>query len=105
MQRRHFLQLSAASAASFGSAALGLPLIGHAADAPKTIRLDYATYSPTSLVLKKFGWLEEDLKPSGGSVKWASQSMIFSRVAAVFSWSSIGRSMTSLMRSSILFGA
>ncbi|WP_199525621.1 MULTISPECIES: aliphatic sulfonate ABC transporter substrate-binding protein [unclassified Herbaspirillum] len=70
MQRRHFLQLSTATAATFGSAALGLPLIGRAADAPKTIRLDYATYSPPSLVLKKFGWLEEDLKSSGGSVKW-----------------------------------
>ncbi len=35
-----------------------------AADAakPAELRLDYATYSPSSLVLKKFGWLEEDLK-------------------------------------------
>ena len=28
----------------------------------KTVRLDYAYYSPTSLVLKKFGWLEEEFK-------------------------------------------
>jgi len=38
--------------------------------APKQIRLDYAYYSPTSLVLKKFGWLEEALAPSGISVTW-----------------------------------
>lgn len=34
------------------------------------ISLDYATYSPTSLVLKHFGWLEEALAPRGISVKW-----------------------------------
>ncbi len=42
------------------------------AAAPKTteLRLDYAYYNPSSLVLKKFGWLEEDLKKDGVSVKW-----------------------------------
>src|SRR5450830_641760 len=69
MQRRHFLRLSAAGAASL-AAPLSLPLTARAADAPKQIRLDYATYSPPSLVLKKFGWLEEDLKNSNTSVKW-----------------------------------
>ncbi|WBL15491.1 aliphatic sulfonate ABC transporter substrate-binding protein [Sutcliffiella sp. NC1] len=34
------------------------------------IRLDYAFYSPTSLVLKEFGWLEEDLKDEGIEVEW-----------------------------------
>ncbi len=34
------------------------------------LRLDYATYSPSSLVLKKFGWLEEDLKADGVTVRW-----------------------------------
>ncbi|WP_019918372.1 aliphatic sulfonate ABC transporter substrate-binding protein [Methyloversatilis discipulorum] len=48
-----------------------LPLTGFAAsDAPKEIRLDYAYYSPTSLVLKRFGWLEEAVKPAGIEVKW-----------------------------------
>jgi len=37
---------------------------------PKEIRLDYAYYSPTSLVLKKFGWLEQSLAPAGVSVTW-----------------------------------
>lgn len=41
-----------------------------AADAPKEVRLDYAYYSPTSLVLRRFGWLEEDLRRDGIGVKW-----------------------------------
>jgi len=65
MERRHFLRLTAASAA-----ALSLPLTARAAEPAKVIRLDYATYSPPSLVLKKFGWLEEDVKSNGTSVKW-----------------------------------
>ncbi|WP_331988904.1 aliphatic sulfonate ABC transporter substrate-binding protein [Chitinimonas sp.] len=36
----------------------------------KELRLDYAYYSPSSLVIKKFGWLEEAFKPSGTEVKW-----------------------------------
>jgi len=41
-----------------------------AADQPKELRLDYAYYSPTSLVLKKFGWAEEEFKADGVPVKW-----------------------------------
>lgn len=37
---------------------------------PAEIRLDYATYNPSSLVLKKYGWLEEDLAKDGVAVKW-----------------------------------
>lgn len=44
--------------------------IAQAADKPAEVRLDYAYYSPPSLVLKKFGWLEEDLKADGVPVKW-----------------------------------
>src|SRR5450830_26896 len=72
MQRRHFLRLTAAGAASL-AAPLSVPLMARAADAPKQLRLDYAYYSPPSLVLKKFGWLEQALKNSGAgdtSVKW-----------------------------------
>ncbi|OWQ90712.1 ABC transporter substrate-binding protein [Roseateles aquatilis] len=39
-------------------------------DAPKEVRLDYAYYSPTSLVLRRFGWLEEDLAKDGIGVRW-----------------------------------
>jgi sulfonate transport system substrate-binding protein len=41
-----------------------------AAEQPKEIRLDYAYYSPPSLVLKRFGWLEQDLKADNIPVKW-----------------------------------
>lgn len=48
-------------------AACGAP---GSAQKPTTIRLDYAYYNPSSLVLKKFGWLEEDLKADGITVEW-----------------------------------
>ncbi len=44
--------------------------MAQAADQPKEIRLDYAYYSPPSLVLKRFGWLEEAFKADGVPVKW-----------------------------------
>jgi sulfonate transport system substrate-binding protein len=53
-----------------GLLAVALPVTAAAADAPKEIRLDYAYYSPTSLVLKRFGWLEQAVKPAGIEVKW-----------------------------------
>lgn len=65
MQRRTLL--------SAGAAALALPLAthtSHAAQQLKELRLDYATYSPSSLVLRRFGWLEESFKPEGTAVKW-----------------------------------
>lgn len=36
----------------------------------ETVRLDYAYYSPTSLVLKKFGWAEEAFEKDGVKVEW-----------------------------------
>ncbi len=36
----------------------------------KEIKLDYAYYSPQSLVIRKFGWLEDEFRPDGVSVKW-----------------------------------
>ncbi|MEA2513266.1 MAG: sulfonate transport system substrate-binding protein [Thermomicrobiales bacterium] len=37
---------------------------------PGTIKLDYAYYNPSSLVLRKFGWLEEDLAADGVKIEW-----------------------------------
>src|SRR6188508_2013076 len=60
-----------------GLAALGaLPALGAAArgaaaqDKPATVRLDYAYYNPSSLVLRHFGWLEEALAEQGIGVEW-----------------------------------
>lgn len=50
--------------------ALGLPTVAHAKEAPREIKLDYAYYSPESLVIKKFGWLEDEFKPDDITVKW-----------------------------------
>ena len=62
MKRRILLQGTAAW--------LVAPTLAHAAEPLKELRLDYATYSPTSLVLRRFGWLEDDFKKDGTAVKW-----------------------------------
>jgi len=62
LNRRHTLALGL-SAALPGS-------VLAAAEAPREVRLDYAYYSPSSLVLRRFGWLEEDLKKDGIAVRW-----------------------------------
>lgn len=67
MKRRTLLKLAADGAAlaalgGFSPLALAAPL--------KELRLDYAYYSPASLVLRRFGWLEEDFKADGTSVRW-----------------------------------
>ena len=32
--------------------------------------LDYAFYNPSSLVLKEFGWIEEELAAEGIEIEW-----------------------------------
>ncbi|MCU4120015.1 aliphatic sulfonate ABC transporter substrate-binding protein [Variovorax sp. N23] len=65
MKRRSVLHGAVA-----GATTLALPALVRAADAPKEVRLDYAYYSPTSLVLRRFGWLEQDFRKDGIDVKW-----------------------------------
>lgn len=43
---------------------------GAAAQAPKEIRIDYATYNPVGLVLKEKGFLEKALAADGITVRW-----------------------------------
>lgn len=51
--------------------AAALVMVGAlAADLPKELRIDYAYYSPPSLILKHFGWLEEEFKADGVPVRW-----------------------------------
>ncbi|TAM60823.1 aliphatic sulfonate ABC transporter substrate-binding protein [bacterium] len=59
--------LIAGFAAAVGAAAL--PNATRAA-IPKRIGLDYAYYNPASLVLKKFGWAEDALRPHGVQIDW-----------------------------------
>src|SRR3984957_18392330 len=57
----------AALAAAFGVA---MSTGSFAADAPKEIRIDWATYNPVSLVLKQKGLLEKEFAKDGISVVW-----------------------------------
>ena len=59
--RRAVLAGFAAASLAFGSAQ---------AQAPKEIRVDYATYNPVSLVLKDRGILEKALEADGIKVRW-----------------------------------
>lgn len=73
MQRRQFLtRLSAILATTAAAFA-----VGHTTDVsaqsnalPKEIRVDYAYYSPASLAIRKFGWLEEEFKGDKVEIKW-----------------------------------
>src|SRR3981189_2856017 len=62
ISRRHVLALAAA--ASFA------PTLLHAADNPKEIRIDWATYNPVSMVLKERGLLEKEFAKDGIAVRW-----------------------------------
>jgi sulfonate transport system substrate-binding protein len=44
--------------------------VAFAQSAPKEIKVDFAYYSPLSLVIKKHGWLEQEFKADGTEVKW-----------------------------------
>src|ERR1700733_2521770 len=51
------------------TAAAWVPAVTHAAP-PAEVKLDYAYYSPESLVIKRQGWLEKELAPVHTEVKW-----------------------------------
>lgn len=48
----------------------GAPAGQSAAKAPKELRMDYAYYSPLSLVIKNKGWMEAEFKAENIPVKW-----------------------------------
>src|SRR5882762_5414993 len=62
ISRRHVLALAAAAAFA--------PTLLHAADNPKEIRIDWATYNPVSIVLKERGLLEKEFAKDGITVRW-----------------------------------
>src|SRR3981189_375436 len=62
ISRRHVLALAAAAAFA--------PTLLHAADNPKEIRIDWATYNPVSMVLKDRGLLEKEFAKDGVSIRW-----------------------------------
>lgn len=52
------------------AALLGLHAAAALAAPVKEVRVDYAYWSPESLVIKRKGWLEEAFKPQGVEIKW-----------------------------------
>lgn len=69
MKIRSFLvrQLKSLAALTYLALAASPALAG---TFPAEIRVDFAYYSPSSLVLKKFGWLEQDLLSEKVGVRW-----------------------------------
>src|ERR1700730_7680221 len=47
-----------------------LPTLTFAADKPKEIRIDWATYNPVSMVLKEQGLLEKEFAKDGIAIRW-----------------------------------
>src|ERR1700742_2395581 len=47
-----------------------LPATLLAADKPKEIRIDWATYNPVSMVLKEKGLLEKEFAKDGITIRW-----------------------------------
>ncbi len=64
---RHAALSIAALAA--GVAALASQNATAAPAAPDEIRVDYAYYSPESLVIRHFGWLEDEFKPDHVAIR------------------------------------
>ncbi len=48
--------------------------IAHAADKPKELRVDWATYNPVSIVLKNKGLLEKEFAKDGISIRWVQSA-------------------------------
>lgn len=66
ISRRAFA--AAALIAAFGSGA------AFAADAPKQIRIDWATYNPVSMILKDKGLLEKEFAKDGIGIVWVQSA-------------------------------
>jgi sulfonate transport system substrate-binding protein len=64
VSRRFLFILAAISAAAL------VPATALAADNPKEIRIDWATYNPVSMVLKDKGLLEKEFAKDGISIRW-----------------------------------
>ena len=63
--KRRLLRIAGATSLSILAAGRA-----RAADKPGAIGIDYAYYNPVSLLLKKKGWLEEDLSKDKVEVRW-----------------------------------
>ena len=62
-------RLTAFCATLLAAVAVSYPAIAQAAG-PEEIKLDYAYYSPESLVIRQQGWLEQEFAPDHTKIKW-----------------------------------
>lgn len=69
MTRRYVLK-----SAVMAAALIVAPLSALAADKPKEILIDWATYNPVSIVLKEKGLLEQELAKDGITVRWVQSA-------------------------------
>ena len=70
LRRDQFVVLAGAALVAAPALVRG-GIVGAAQEAaPETLRLDYAYYNPSSLVLRRFGGLEEELADAGIGVEW-----------------------------------
>jgi sulfonate transport system substrate-binding protein len=85
--RRRVLALSAA--------ALAAPAVVRAADKPKEIRIDWATYNPVSMLLKDKGLMEKEFAKDGIGIRWvqtlgSNKALEFLNAASIDFGSSAG---------------
>jgi len=60
---------------AFGLVAGLIPAaVAHAADKPKELRVDWATYNPVSILLKNKGLLEKEFAKDGISIRWVQSA-------------------------------
>jgi sulfonate transport system substrate-binding protein len=67
-------QLSRRAFAALAMVAAVAPATAFAADAPKQIVLDWATYNPVSIVLKEKGLLEKEFEKDGIKIVWVQSA-------------------------------
>ncbi len=61
LDRRRFLALTGAAAVTAAAWTGQRPASAAQLDTPDSLRMDFAYYNPSSLVLRRHGWLEEEL--------------------------------------------
>lgn len=70
LTRRRLIAVAGAAPVAWALAGRGVPAAAQDAAKPEKVRLDYAYYNPSSLVMRRFGWLEEALAADGIGVEW-----------------------------------
>jgi len=69
------VSFSRRSLIAFGLVAGLVPAaVAHAADKPKEMRVDWATYNPVSILLKNKGLLEKEFAKDGISIRWVQSA-------------------------------